>query len=111
MNIHDKAHELASALKNSEEFLEFKRLNSQVMKNEKHKEMIEDFRNKVMEYQLNNYGKEEQDSEELEKIQTLQNALMMNSELSQYLMAELRFSQLFEDINKIIVESIQLDEE
>lgn len=110
MNIYDKAHELARELKNSEEFQEYKKLNAEVMKNDAHREMIEDFREKVLDYQLKNYGKDNQNSEELEKIQNLQNALMMNSEISKFLIAELRFSQMFEDINKIIIESIKLDD-
>ncbi|MDO5718032.1 MAG: YlbF family regulator [Tissierellia bacterium] len=109
MNIYDKAHELASAIKTSEEFKEFKDLHKEVMANEKNKEMVEDFRKKVIEYQVQNYGKEEQDQEELNKIQQLQNALMMNQDIAKYMMAEMRFSQIYDDINKILIEAIKVD--
>lgn len=110
MNIYDIAHNLAKEIRSSEEFIKLNELNKKVMANPSNKEMIEDFRKKAIEFQVSNYGKEKPDEKELEKLQKLQNALMMNSEVAEYLMAEMRFSQIFEDINKIILESAKLDD-
>ncbi|MDO5689171.1 MAG: YlbF family regulator [Tissierellia bacterium] len=109
MNIYDLAHDLARGIKDSPEFQEYKKYNGLVMANEENKKMVEDFREKIMKFQIENYGKEEPNPEELERIQQLQNVLMMNSEISQFLQAELKFSQMYEDINKILLESINLD--
>lgn len=109
MNIYDRAHELAHELKNSEEFNEYKVLYKEVMANEENKKMIDDFREKVMKFQLDQIGQEKPDPEELEKLQQLQSVLMANSQVNRFMMAEMKFSQIFEDVNKIIAESIQLD--
>lgn len=107
MNVYDKAHELARELKDSQEFKDLKELNKKVMANPKHKELLDDFRQKAMKFQMDNIGKDK--PEGLEEMQKLQNALMMNRELAEYLMVEMKFSQMFEDVHKIIMDSVKLD--
>ena len=109
INVYDKARELSSALKDSEEFKEYKRLNSVILANPKKKEMVDDFRKKAMDFQMKNMGKEEEDKEGLEKLENLQNILFQDEDIRNFLQAEVKFSILFQDINKIIIESVQLD--
>lgn len=109
INVYDKARELSNALKDSEEFKEYKRLNSVILANPKKKEMVDDFRKKAMDFQMKNMGKEEEDKEGLEKLENLQNILFQDEDIRNFLQAEVKFSILFQDINKIIIESVQLD--
>lgn len=109
INVYDKARELSNALKDSEEFKEYKRLNSVILDNPKKKEMVDDFRKKAMDFQMKNMGKEEEDKEGLEKLENLQNILFQDEDIRNFLQAEVKFSILFQDINKIIIESVQLD--
>ncbi|MEB3429826.1 YlbF family regulator [Citroniella saccharovorans] len=109
INVYDKARELSNALKDSEEFKEYKRLNSVILANPRKKEMVDDFRKKAMDFQMKNMGKEEEDKEGLEKLENLQNILFQDEDIRNFLQAEVKFSILFQDINKIIIESVQLD--
>lgn len=47
INVYDKARELSNALKDSEEFKEYKRLNSVILANPRKKEMVDDFRKRL----------------------------------------------------------------
>lgn len=58
---------------------------------------------------MKNMGKEEEDKEGLEKLENLQNILFQDEDIRNFLQAEVKFSILFQDINKIIIESVQLD--
>ncbi|MDL2311222.1 YlbF family regulator [Peptostreptococcaceae bacterium OttesenSCG-928-C18] len=52
MDLLSKAEELGRLLSNSDEYIEYKKLYNSVYKDEKNKEIIDDFRKKVMDYQI-----------------------------------------------------------
>lgn len=108
MNIYDTARQLASEFKELSEFQEYKRLNEKIKKDQKNVDMIDDFRKKLLNYQLD-VQKGKKDEEKEKELQNLQNVLMMNSEIAEFLMAEYKFSQTFEEVNKIIFEAIKMD--
>ncbi len=106
MNPYDKARELAQALKNSEEFVEYKKLKDKVMANESYKERIEDFRDKVLQHQVKEMeGKASE--EDKEKLVALSQALTINPEIAEFMMAEAKFFVIYEDIIKIIGEAVE----
>lgn len=110
-NIYDTAHELARQLKNSTEFKEYQALTEEVYKKDENKSIIDDFRKKVFEYQMKNIdkgNKEDVEDEEFKNIQQLQNILMSNSEISKFMMAEIKFSAIMQDIYKILEEAIKM---
>ena len=110
-NIYDTAHELARQLKNSIEFKEYQALTEEVYKKDENKSIIDDFRKKVFEYQMKNIDKgniENVEDEEFKNIQQLQNILMSNSEISKFMMAEIKFSAIMQDIYKILEEAIKM---
>lgn len=109
MNIYDKAHELARALKDSDEFKNYKEMHDKVMKDPGKKERVENYRQKLMDFQIENMGKEEVDQEGLEKLQALQNSLTMNGDIGEFLQAESVFARSFNEINSIIGEAINLE--
>lgn len=110
-NIYDTAHELARQLKHSAEFKEYQALTEEVYKKDENKAIIDDFRKKVFEYQMKNIDKEKKEDvedEEFKNIQQLQNILMSNSEISKFMMAEIKFSAIMQDIYKILEEAIKM---
>ena len=48
MNVYDKSHELARTLRESQEYREFKKISGIVLSNSTNKEMIKDFKKKIM---------------------------------------------------------------
>lgn len=108
--IYDKAHELARALKDSPEFKKYKTLRLEVNKDEKNKAMLEDYQTKMMDLQLSQIKTGEMDQAKLGELKALEQILVMNSILKDYLMAEMEFSRIYADINKIITEAIEVKE-
>ena len=110
-NIYDEAHKLARAIKNSEEYKTYVEKKKIVYSNAKDKEMVENFMNKVFEIQLEQMSGKEVDQEKVEKLSKLEDILMLNPVIKDYFSAELRFSQMVQDINGIIGEAIDIKEE
>lgn len=107
-NPYDIAHELAQALKESEAFKKYRDTRLEVLKNEEHTKMLEDYQTKVMELQLDRMKTGKFDEAKLEELKNLEGILMANSVLGEYLKAEMTFSQIFTDINKIISDAVEV---
>ena len=73
--------------------------------------MVEDFRKKALEIQMKQMSGKEINQEEIEKLKKLEEILMLNPTINEFLNAEFRFSQLVQDISKIIGEAIDLDKD
>lgn len=109
-NIYDIAHQLARAIKNSDEYKTFIQKRDIVYSNEKNKEMVENFKKKAMDIQIQKMSGKKVEDEEIEKLQKLEEILRLNPTINDYLIAEFRFSQLVQDISNIIGEAINIDE-
>lgn len=108
-NIYNKAHELVNAIKDSEDYKRYIALKKEVYANDKNKEMLDDFRNKAIELQLAQMSGEEVDTSKLEELKKLEEVIMLNPSLKDFMEAELKFSQIVQDINKIIADGIDID--
>ena len=71
MNVYDGAHNLASAIKQSDEFKEFKKYEEQLKANPDLEKMINDFQQKSMEIQMKQMSGEELGPEAMQSIQQL----------------------------------------
>lgn len=111
INVYDQAHILARAIKDSEEYRTYMEKKEIVYSDEKNKGMVEDFRNKVFQIQMDQISGKEVEQEEIEKLGKLEDVLMLNPAINQLFTAELRFSQLVQDVNNIIGEAIDIKED
>jgi len=108
-NVYDLAHQLARAIKNSQEYKEYIQKKNDLNKDEKNKKMVQDFREKVFDIQVKKMSGNEINQEELDNIRKLEDILRLNPTINEFLIAEYRYSKLIEDISKIIGEAIDLD--
>ena len=108
-NVYNQSHKLARAIKESEEYKSYVEKRKIVYANEKNRKMVEDFREKVLKVQLDRMSGKEVDKETMERIKKLEEVLMLNPSINEFLKAELRFSQMVQDINKIIGEAIEVE--
>ena len=108
-NVYDLAHQLARAIKNSEEYKNYIEKKNILYSNEKNKQMVQDFKEKVFNIQISQMTGKEINQEELDKIKKLEEILRLNPTINDYLIAEFRYSRLIEDISKIISEAIDID--
>lgn len=101
MNVHDKAHELARAIQESQEFREYKRCKEETDADPDTKRMLSDFRQRQFELQTKMFSGEEMNQEEADKIEKLYEVLNMNPAISRYFAAEQGFTVLMDDIQRI----------
>ncbi len=109
MNVYDAAHNLANALRNSNEYDEFDEKRKKVMKDPKNKEMIEDFRKRAMEIQMSKMAGKEIEEEKINSFKKLEEIVMSNPTINEFFSAEMRFSQMMNDVYKILGDSMELN--
>ncbi|NMB09584.1 MAG: YlbF family regulator [Tissierellia bacterium] len=109
MDIRKKAKDLALDISNSKEYKNFVKAKKEIDANEENKKILEDFQKKILNYQVKLAETGKEDNEELEKIQSLQNILMMNEDLAKYFQAEYSFSILMRDVNEILEKTLKIE--
>ena len=102
MNVYDQAHQLATAIKESEECKQFNDVRKKVEANPELDAAIKDFMKKQFEFQASQMMGQELDQEEFAKLQQLSAVLMQDPLTSQYFQNQMRFSQMMSDVYKII---------
>ncbi|MEK5253650.1 YlbF family regulator [Paenibacillus sp. FSL F4-0125] len=106
MSIHDKAYELAKAIKESTEVADITNAMKLVETDPEAKAMLDNFRNGQMELQQRMMSGDMPPQEEMEKMEKLFEVLNMNLGIRRLFDAERRLSVVIEDVNKIITESL-----
>ncbi len=107
MNIYDTANRLAYEIKQSDEYINYKKLKKEVNENPELKEKLDKFETSRYEVQLMAIKGEEQDNEKALEMQKLYTELIQNETMKKYFDAELKFNVLLTDVNKIIGDAVQ----
>ena len=107
MYVYDQANELAKSLKESKEYLEYKKLKEEVKAIPDMKEKIDEFEKIRYETQLLTIQGEEQNEEKMKKLQELYQILMQNPKIKEYFDVEVRFNVMLADVNRIIGEAVK----
>ena len=110
MNVYDEAHRLAKAIKYSEENKKYINRKRKKKTDQKNKKMVNDFREKAMEVQMEQLSGKEVSEEKLEQLKKLQDILMLNPDIKDFFITEMRFSQMITDVYKILEEAINIGE-
>ena len=108
-NIHDVAHELARALKDSEQYRHYKEMKDKVSQNEELTAMINDFQEKNMAIQTQQMLEGKLSEEMMEQVQALYQIVMADPLAAQYIQSEVAFTQIVSDIYGIIGEVIRFE--
>ena len=108
MNVYDQAHNLARAIKESEEFKQYDYLKKVIDQKEDLSKMVKDFQSKQIEMQAKQMMGEEVGPEMMQGIQELYQIIMTDPTASQYMQAEMRFSLMMNDVYKILGEVMGL---
>lgn len=106
MNVYDKAHDLAKAIKESSEVADITNAMKLVEAEPETKAMLDNFRNSQLELQQKMMTGEMPPQEEMEKMEKLFEVLNLNLGIRRLFDAERRLSVVIEDVNKIITESL-----
>lgn len=107
MNIYDKAHDLAKALKESQEVTDITSAMKLVDADPESKRMLDDFRQQQNEVQQRMMSGDMPSAEEMEQMEKLFEVLSLNLNIRRLFDAERRLSVIIQDVNKIITDSLQ----
>ena len=107
MNIYDTANKLAAELKQTDEYKAYKNSKQQIESNAEVKSKIDEFDKLRVEAQKAMLKGEANANELSVILQNLYTELYHNEIAKYYLEAEMRFSVMVTDINKIISEAIK----
>ena len=107
MYVYDEANNLAKAIKESIEYLEFKKAKDELNSNPEMKKKIDEFEKIRYEVQVLSFKGEEQSEEKMKKLQEMYDILMNEPKIKEYFDIEVRFNIMLADVNKIISESVK----
>ncbi|AEE96476.1 YlbF family regulator [Mahella australiensis] len=109
MNVYDKAHELAKALKESQEYIDYDKALKKINANDKNKKMLADFKRQEFQIQAAQLSGQQPDKEDVDKLQRLYQILCYDSDMSDYFAAEFRFNRMMADVYKILGDAVPVD--
>ncbi len=107
MNVYDEVNNLARAIRESKEYLEYKQIKSELSVDSQLKSQVDEFEKIRYEEQLLALQGEKQSEEKMKKLQELYEILVKNPQVKDYFDKEVRFNVMIADVNKIIGESIK----
>lgn len=107
MNVYDEVNNLARAIKESKEYLEYKQIKAELFVDADLKKQVDEFEKIRYEEQLLALQGEKQSEEKMKKLQELYEILIKNPKIKDYFDKEVRFNVMIADVNKIIGESIK----
>ncbi|XXM74004.1 YlbF family regulator [Lysinibacillus sphaericus] len=107
INLYDQANELERALRQSDEFLELKKMYDEVNSDESASKMFENFRNIQMTLQQKQMNGEEITQEEVEQAQKTAQLVQQHEKIGKLMEAEQRMSMVIQDLNKVIMKPLE----
>ena len=106
MYVYDEANNLAKAIQESNEYLEYKKAKENLNSNPEMKQKVDEFEKIRYDVQVMSFqGKD--DPEKMKKLQEMYNILNGDKQIKEYFVIEVRFNIMLADVNRIISESVK----
>ena len=109
MNPYDLAHQLARAMKESEEYREYERLRETAYEDETNRALLDEYKRLQFRMQAKMASGESMPEDDLHRLQQIGALLQFNPDVSAYLLAEFRFQKMLSDIFKILADVANID--
>ena len=107
MYVYDEANNLAKAIQESQEYLEYKKAKEEIEAIPEMKSKIEEFEKIRYEAQVMAFQGKDNDEEKKKKLQEMYDILMKEPKIKEYFDIEVRFNIMLADVNRIISESVK----
>lgn len=107
VNVYDSVNNLATTIRKSKEYIEYKELKEKIKQDPETKAKIDEFEKIRYEEQLLAIQGEKQSEEKMKKLQELYTILVQNPDVKNYFDVEVRFNVMIADINRIIGDAIK----
>ena len=107
MNVYDTANRLASEIRESNEYKEYKKAKEEITSNPETKNKVSDFEKLRYKLQILEYQKKSKNEKKKKKLQEMYTMLVQDKKIKEYFDLEVKFNVMIADVNKIIAESIK----
>lgn len=107
MNVYDTANKLAQEIKQSDEFVNYKKYKDIIKSNSDVNEMIKKFETLRYEVQISAMQGLEPNKDKEKELQEVYTELLSKENVKEYFDAEFKFNILLADVNKIIGEAVK----
>ena len=107
MNVYDTANQLATEIKQSEEYLNYKKAREALALNPDLKKKIGEFEVSRYDEQLTQMQTGQEDVEKTNKMKEIYAELIQIDDAKKYFDTEMKFNILLTDVNKIIGEAVR----
>ena len=107
MNVYDTANQLATEIKQSEEYLNYKKAREALALNPDLKKKIGEFEVARYDAQLTQMQTGKEDVEKTNKMKEIYAELIQIDDAKKYFNAEMKFNIVLADVNKIIGEAVR----
>ena len=108
MNVYDEAHDLARAIKESHEFIEFDRVRKEVENDKDVSEMLGELQKLQLEFQTAQMTGKQPDEQSISRMQSLSTMIATKPLAARYIQAQGAFSVMMNDVFRIIGETVGL---
>ncbi len=108
MNVDEEAHNLARAIRESNEFKDFEQKQRSAEEDPDTLAMIREMQSIQVQAQSLQIAGKQPDPEMLQRLQSLSAMVMTNPKAAEYLQAELRFSIMIKDVFEILSDVINI---
>lgn len=107
MYVYDEANNLAKAIQESKEYLEYKKAKEALNGNNELKQKVDEFEKIRYEVQVMAFQGDKESEEKTKKLQEMYDILIKEPKIKEYFDIEVRFNIMLADVNKIISESVK----
>ena len=107
MNVYDTVNKLAQEIKDSEEFVNYKKYKELVKLNQEVSEMINKFETLRYEIQISAMQGLEANKDKEKELQDIYVDLLTKENVKEYFESEFKFNILLADVNKIIGDAVK----
>lgn len=108
MDVYNLAHNLAKTIKNSEEYSEYSKVRNEILKDEKVRDMLQDFQKEQIKLQAKELSGEKVTEEDKERLKNLSKIIELNPKIKKYLEKEYRVNILLNDMQRIIFGDLEI---
>jgi len=108
-SVHDRAHQLARAVKESSEYREYREALDRLRSNETAWKMLTGFRRRWIEFEAARLSGQEVAAGRRDELEEQRRSLLMHTGIAAFLNAEARLGTILEDIQRILAQSLDMD--
>lgn len=106
MNVYDEAHNLARAIKESNEYMDYCEIQKEIEKDKQLSDMIKDIRELSIKLQAMQLSGEQPDASLMERMQSIYGMMATKPMALKYIEAETRMQLMMKDVFDIIGEAM-----